>query len=78
MRHTWKVSFEAKFTHIGDLMPEHRVVVANGDGQRAIDKARRLVVGSHLESQTILGRWVTPRCRWAKVVGLEMLDSIDA
>jgi len=62
------------------LQREQLKVVANGDGLQAVAKAQRQVVGGTVEDGPIgqSGKWVTRRCRWVKLVGLELLHEIDA
>lgn len=78
MKNLWEVKFQAKYTGLGDLQPETVKVVANDDGLQAVAKARRQVVGSTFEDGPINGEWVTRRCRWVKLSGLELLHEIDA
>jgi hypothetical protein len=78
MKNLWKVTFDAKYTGIGDLQPEEVKVVANGDGMSAVAKARNQVIGSTFEDGPIDGKWITRRCRWVKLTGLELLHGIDA
>ena len=78
MKNLWKVSFEAKYTGLGELMSEEVKVVANGDGLLAVKKARRQVIGKTFEDGPINGKWFTRKCRWVKLSGLELLHEIDA
>jgi hypothetical protein len=64
VKHLWKVMFDAKYTGLGDMIEETVHVVANGDGEIAVRKARRLLVGKR-------------RCRYVKLVGLEQVREID-
>ena len=73
MKNLWKVEFDAKYTGVGDLMPESVKVVANGDGLTAVAKARRQVLGSTFWEDGNLRR-----CRYVKLTGLELLHTIDA
>jgi hypothetical protein len=80
MKNLWKVTFDAKYTGLGDLQAEELTVVANGDGMKAVEKARRQLVGSTFEDGPLgaTGNYVTRRCRWVKLSGLELLHEIDA
>jgi hypothetical protein len=77
MKNLWKVTFDAKYTGIGELMPEVVKVIANGDGLLAVRKARRQVIGKTFEDGPYGGEWYTRKCRFVKLVGLERLHSID-
>ena len=73
MKNLWQVEFDVKYTGVGDLQAEKVKVVANGDGLKAVAKARRKIIGS--------GFWdmaVYRKARWVKLTGLELLHSIDA
>ena len=72
MKNVWKVKFDAKYTGCGELMPESRIVVSNGDGESAIKKAKKLVIGTSFYND---GKKC--RCVWAKLYGLKKLDSLD-
>jgi hypothetical protein len=78
MKNLWEVTFKAKYTGLGDLQDEMVRVVANGDGLRAVAKARRQVIGKTFEDGPIDGYWYTRKCRWVKLTGLELLHKIDA
>lgn len=78
MKNLWKVRFDAKYTGLSSLQEEVVKVVANGDGLLAVRKARRRVIGKTFEDGPIGGKWVTRKCRWVKLTGLELLHEIDA
>jgi hypothetical protein len=78
MKNLWHVTFDAKYTGLGDLIREEVKVVENDDGLRAVAKARRQIVGSTFEDGPVGSKWVTRKCRWVKLTGLELLHSIDA
>lgn len=78
MKNVWKVEFEAKYTGISGLQPETVKVIANGDGLAAVKKARRRLVGTTFEDGPINGKWITRKCLWVKLSGLELLHEIDA
>lgn len=77
MKNVWKVDFEAKYTGLGAYQPESVKVLANGDGEEAIRKAKSRVVGSTFEDGPIGGKFVKRKCRWVRLVGLKLLESID-
>jgi hypothetical protein len=78
VKHLYKVTFDAKYTGIGDLQEETVNVVGNGDGLKAIEKAKRQVVGRKFDDRQPWGAYVTRKCVWVKVIGLEQLHEIDA
>jgi hypothetical protein len=77
MKNLWKVTFDAKYSGLGDMMEESVKVVANGDGMKAVNKARRAVIGKEIDDNVAGVGWVTRRCRYVKLIGLELLHSID-
>jgi hypothetical protein len=78
VKNLWKVTFQAKYTGLGDLQEEEVKVIANGDGMRAVQKARRQVIGKTFEDGPFGNAWITRKCRWVKLSGLELLHEIDA
>jgi hypothetical protein len=79
MKHLWKVTFDAKYTGLRELQEESVKIVANGDGMKAVNKARRRIVGSTFDDGPFSGgQWITRKCRFVKLTGLEMLSKIDA
>ena len=77
MKNLWKVDLEVKWSGVGDLLDETRKVVANGDGMKAIEKARKSIIGSTFEDVED-DKPVTRKALYAKVTGLELLHQIDA
>ena len=80
MKNLWKVTFDAKYTGRHSPMEETVKVVANGDGMTAVAKARKQVIGMTFEDGPMgpQKRYVTRRCRYVKLQGLEKLAEIDA
>ena len=78
MKNLWEVKFNTKYTGLGDLQEETVKVVANGDGLLAVRKARRQLIGKTFEDGPVYGKWVTRKCRWVRLTGLELLHEIDA
>jgi hypothetical protein len=74
MKHTYKVTFNEKFSGIGEWIDgDPIVVVANSDGQKAIRKARKLA----LRRMFMDGYGTVRRCKDARVIGLEQMYEID-
>jgi hypothetical protein len=74
MKHTYKVTFVEKFSGIGEWIEgDPLVVVANGDGQKAIRKAHKLALRRKFRD----GDGSMRRCTAARVIGLEQLSEID-
>ena len=72
--HTYRVKFSEKYTGIREWMDgDPLVVVANGDGQKAINKARKLALSREFED----GDGSMRRCTSVRVIGLEQLSEID-
>ena len=83
MKNLWKVTFDVKYTNVGDFMDETVRVVANGDGMTAVRKAKLALVGTSFEDgprgkhKDGSDKWVTCKYRYAKLTGLELLEKID-
>jgi len=80
MKNLWKVTFDAKYTGLGDYQEQELIVTANGDGMAAVRKARRMLVGSTFEDGPFTNekvRWITRRCRYVKLRGLELISEIN-
>jgi hypothetical protein len=74
MMHTYRVTFSEKYTGIREWMNgDPLVVVANGDGQKAINKARKLALAREWQD----GNGAMRRCTSVRVIGLEQLTEID-
>lgn len=74
MKRTYKVTFSEKYSGIGEWIDgDPLIVVANGDGQKAIHKAHKLALRREFQD----GDGSTKRCVAARVVGLEQLNEID-
>ncbi len=72
--HTYRVTFSEKYTGIGEWIDgDALVVVANGDGQKAINKARKLALRQQFQD----GDGSMRRCKAVRVIGLEQLSEID-
>jgi len=75
MNHLYKVEFEVKYTGIGEWIGDTEVhVIANGDGMKAIAKARRVA----LKEEFTDGDGSLRKATKVRVVGLEQLQEIDA
>lgn len=74
MKHTYKVTFSERYSGITEWMDgDPLVVVANGDGQKAIRKAHKLALRREFED----GDGTMRRCIAARVIGLEQKEKID-
>jgi hypothetical protein len=75
MKNLWKVTFDAKYSGVSDMMPESANVICNGDGLKAIAKAKSIVMRRSWEDDEHGCR--IRRVTDAKVVELEILQHID-
>ena len=75
MKHLWEVEFEIKYSGIGDWIGDEKFrVISNGDGLKAISKARPLALKRQFQD----GDGSVRRALDCRVVGLEQLHEIDA
>jgi len=75
MKHLYKVTFDIKYTGIGEWIEGEPIhVAANGDGMKAIAKAAKLARHHQFTDGDGSKRRVTA----VRVVGLEQLQEIDA
>ena len=75
MNHLWEVEFETKYTGIGEWIGDEKInVVANGDGLKAIAKARKIAMRKEFTD----GDGSLRRATNARVVGLKQVSEIDS
>jgi hypothetical protein len=75
MNHLYKVEFEVKYSGISEWIGDETVhVIANGDGMKAIAKARKIALKKEFIDGDGSERWATN----VRVVGLKQLQQIDA
>lgn len=72
MKHLYKVELEVKYTSVSDWMAEKVMVVANGDAEHAIRKAKKHVLQFHFDNAGNDARAIKSR-----LVTVEQICAVD-
>lgn len=73
MKRIYKVSYEQKFTGIGEWMPDHKNVLANGDATNAIRIAKRSALKEGFDDEK--GVW--RRCTKFRFTEIEVVAEAE-